>query len=189
MPWHRPRAACAHVRELPARRAREDHRRRSADARTTPRPGPRAAGHRRRTTPTLRAPGSAARGRGSAVELLLQRGGGGELRGAAGGDLDRLTGRGIASLASSALAHAELAEARFDRHPTNACSHAQGRYPDTSRGARVDQRRGTAAGFAVTDVPPECRDIVDVVLAPFKATAARLASLGPDGLTSSPLRG
>jgi hypothetical protein len=50
---HRRGSAAAGQRS--ARRGRADHRRRPADARTAPRPGLRAAGHRRRTAPTLRA--------------------------------------------------------------------------------------------------------------------------------------
>ena len=47
----------------------------------------------------------------SGVELRLQRGGCGELRGAARGDLDRLAGRGVAPLARGAVADAQALEA------------------------------------------------------------------------------
>ena len=47
----------------------------------------------------------------SAVELLLEAGGRGELRATARGDRDRLARRGVASLPGGALGDAELAEA------------------------------------------------------------------------------
>ena len=53
----------------------------------------------------------------------------------------------------------------------------------------VDGPRSYGVGFAVAEVPPGMSRHRRRRARPVKATAARLASLGPDGLTSSPLRG
>src|SRR5437879_8743524 len=95
----------------PARAARDP-------GRAPGRPGTRAArrappaGRRNATRPAAR---SSRVPRKSVVDGLLEAGAGGEARHLRGGDLDRLPGPRVDSLARAALGHVELAEAR-ERH-------------------------------------------------------------------------